>query len=134
MGILFGNKERKASVEEQFVQDLNAVVAQASPEEIEEFANWVFEYIPILVAQANRPTSPFMERIKLTVLKKGKKLLWRALSPVECVQAILAAVEKFAPDIQRIFVEQCQRYQRAREQLRQLEQAPTPRLLEPVQP
>ncbi len=117
MGIFTRSEERKLTLEEKFVAKLDAVVARAAEPQVEEFSDWIFDYIPLLIAHASRPTSPFLVEVKDTIMKEGKKLLWRALSPVDCVKAILVAVETHAPNIQRIFLAQVERYKRERAQL-----------------
>ena len=117
MGIFKKSEGPKLTLEEWFVSELDSVVVQADESEVEEFATWIFDYIPLLVAHASRPTSPFLLKVKETVTGSGRKLLWRALSPVDCVKAILVAVETHAPNIQRIFLAQVERYKRERAQL-----------------
>lgn len=116
MGILFGPKKPKLTVEERVVQKLNAVVAQADPEEIAQFSDVVGMCVPIILGFVGSVHElPFLRRCKDAILEEGGKLIWHALSPKECIENLLKAAETHGQDIQRIFVEQVARYQRQRE-------------------
>lgn len=133
MGIFSKKGKPTLTAEEHFASDLNEVVEGASDAEIKEFANWIFEYIPIVISQATRPPSTFLDRAKAVVVKWGKKLVFRnALSPSEGLQKVLKALETHGPAIQRIFVAQAKRYREQQEILRELEATPRRNVIEGV--
>jgi hypothetical protein len=128
---IFGrNKGPSLTVPQRFVHDVNAVVATFTAEEQDNFGDRIFEYMPILIRQACRPTTAGEERLFDTIKTAGKKLIFRGvLDPVQCFRDIMAALDEFAPDIQRIVAEQAKRYreQKERERRGRIEGAAAPR-------
>lgn len=133
---IFGKKGPKLSIEEDFISGLDQLVGAATEAEIQDLADRIYTYIPIIVAQATAPRMLLADRLKEVLLTKGKRLIWHAGSPIETLKALFLAIETHGPNLHRIFLAQAERYKRHQAQLAELEQAqavsPSPRLLEPV--
>ena len=121
-------KPAPLTLEETIAVDLGKEIETLSQQEIEDFSDRVFEWIPILLRQASRDTGPGFDRLVAKVKFWGKKLLLRrgaaSILPgsdttfeifEESFRALLLAFEKHSPVFQRIFVEQAKRYQAQQE-------------------
>ena len=108
-------------LEEQAAIELGQILESLPAMDIENFSDRVFDFIPILISQASRPTTTGLNHLVERAKFWGKKLLVRrgaaAAMPgsdglevfTESGRALLAAFEKHAPGIQKIFVEQVKR-------------------------
>lgn len=144
MGI-FGKKAPSLTIEEKFVGDFDSVVAGMSDKEVEEVAEWIMRYIPIIMAQAtSAPQTGAMGRMRDFFASSWKKLVWHINAPLEMGEAIITAVPKHAPHLHAIILRQAQRWREQQQRLRSLEAIhpgqilegeivePGPKLLEPL--
>ena len=123
------DKEPQLTLEEQAAIDIGKEMATLSAQDLDDFGNRISEFIPLLVAQATRPTTHGLDGVIAKCKYWGKKLLVRrgaaAMAPgsdglevlAGSVKALLEAMEKYAPAIQQIFVDRVKRYRAQQAQL-----------------
>ena len=122
MGI-FGKRGPSLTLEEKFVADFDVVVAGMREGEIEELSSWVQRYIPVIISQAtSQPKNGAVNQLRDFFAKSWKRLIWHAGSPVECMESMIVAVPKYAPNLHRIILEQVQRWREQQAKLQALEE------------
>ena len=124
------DKTPSLSLEEKAAIDIGEEMKNLSAQDVADFGNRIYEFIPLLVSQASRPSTHGLDALLGKCKYWGKKLLVRraaaAMTPgsdalqvfEESAKALLAAIQKYVPAVQQIFVDQVKRYREQRKQER----------------
>ena len=130
MGI-FGKQKPSLSSKEKFVAGFDREVAAMSEKQVTELADWIFRYIPVIVSQAtSAPQTGALARIHGYFSKNYKKLICDVFSPLEALEALIAAIPQHAPTLHKIILQQTQRWREQQQQLRNLQTQPAGPVLE----